>query len=39
MALRGKKFDEILHHYYTGVEITDSGIVLPPKVSNPNPAK
>jgi stage II sporulation protein D len=39
MALRGKKFDEILHHYYTGVEITDSGIVSPPKAATPNPAR
>jgi peptidoglycan hydrolase-like amidase len=23
MALRGKKFDEILHHYYSDVEIND----------------
>jgi stage II sporulation protein D len=25
MALRGKSSDEILHHYYTGVEITQAG--------------
>ena len=25
MALRGKTFEEILHHYYTGVELTHHG--------------
>jgi stage II sporulation protein D len=39
MALRGKKFDEILHHYYTGVDITDAGVLLPPKAATPSSAK
>ena len=29
MALRGKKFDEILHHYYAGTEIRDSSTATP----------
>lgn len=39
MALRGKKFDEILHHYYTGVDITDTSVVSPPKATTPATAK
>ncbi|HZM70112.1 MAG TPA: SpoIID/LytB domain-containing protein [Candidatus Cryosericum sp.] len=34
MALRGKKFDEILRHYYTGVDISDLAAVTPARAAN-----
>jgi stage II sporulation protein D len=34
MALRGKKFDEILRHYYSGVEISDLASVAPARAAN-----
>jgi stage II sporulation protein D len=35
MALRGKKFDEILHHYYAGTEIRDAAAVANAAASAP----
>ncbi|MFD1064479.1 stage II sporulation protein D [Oceanobacillus locisalsi] len=34
MAAEGKKYDEIIHHYYTDVEISQIGEIAPTLVSN-----
>jgi peptidoglycan hydrolase-like amidase len=39
MALRGKRFDEILAHYYTGAELLDTTRASVAPVSAPTPGQ